>query len=248
MQNIHIVTVATKPGGHLKWLEESCIRNGTKLIILGMGSEWKGYITKYILMNEFLKNIPDDDIVCFVDAYDVLMIQHIDKLKEKFLKAIENTDYKMICALDSNPYLELQNWYYESNSNIIINSGTYIGYSKNIQHIINWMINESNNDNTKTDDQLLLNKYYKLFENDIYIDKLNKFFLAETTLIHERQQTDDFIFLHRFSNVDMISALILYNYNISIAEIIALKKTEIPYFVNKVIDHIKTAVDKLLKI
>jgi len=100
MPNIHIVTVATKPGGYLKWLEESCIRNGTKLIILGMGEEWKGYITKYLLTDNFLKTISEDDIVCFIDAYDVLMTQHIDKLTEKFLKITENNDYKIICASD----------------------------------------------------------------------------------------------------------------------------------------------------
>jgi len=247
MQNIHIITVATKPGGYLKWLEESCIRNGAKLIILGMGEKWKGYITKYMLMNNFLKTIPDDDIVCFVDAYDVLMIQHIDKLKAKFLKNTEKSNYKMICALDSNPYLELQNWYYESKSNIIINSGTYIGYSKNIQHIMNWMINESNINNN-LDDQRLLNMYYSLFPNDIYVDNKKNIFLCECTLIHEKKEKDDYVFLHRFANVDMISALVLYNYNISIDEIIELKKIEIPYYVNKVIGHIKTAVNKVLKI
>ena len=44
MPNFHIVTVATKPGGYLKWLKQSCKRNGTDLIILGMDQEWKGYI------------------------------------------------------------------------------------------------------------------------------------------------------------------------------------------------------------
>lgn len=71
MKNIHIITIATKPGGYLKWLEQSCKRNGTNLIILGMGTEWKGYITKCILVKEFLEKIPQDDIVCVIDAYEI---------------------------------------------------------------------------------------------------------------------------------------------------------------------------------
>jgi hypothetical protein len=109
------------------------------------------------------------------------------------------------------------------------------------------MINESNINNN-LDDQRLLNMYYSVFPNDIYVDDKKNIFLCEYTLIHEKKEKDDYVFLHRFANVDMISALVLYKYNISIDEIIELKKIEIPYYVNKVIDHIKTAVNKVLKI
>ena len=62
MIEIKIITVATKPGGYLKWLKESCIRNGTELIVLGMGQEWKGYISKYVLIREYLENL-DENII-----------------------------------------------------------------------------------------------------------------------------------------------------------------------------------------
>jgi hypothetical protein len=248
MPNIHIVTVATNPGGYLKWLEESCIRNGTKLIILGMGEKWKGYITKYLLMDNFLKTIPEDDIVCFIDAYDVLMTQHIDKLTEKFFKITENNDYKIICALDIGEKDLITKWYYESLDHTLINSGTYMGYSKNIKEVLKWMINEYNNDNNNSDDQMLLNKYYGQFKGrGIYIDNQKNIFSCEWTLFHEKKESDDFVFLHRCANGDMVSALTAYNYNIKIDEIIELKKIEFPYYIHKMTDHLQKYIHKILR-
>lgn len=248
MPNIHIVTVATKPGGYLKWLEESCIRNGTKLIILGMGGEWKGYITKYLLMDNFLKTIAEDDIVCFIDAYDVLMTQHIDKLTEKFLKITENNDYKIICASDVADMFFISKWYFESRDHPLINSGTYMGYSKNIKEVLKWMINEYNNDNNNSDDQMLLNKYCGQFKGKgIYMDIQKNIFSCELTLFHEKKESDDFVFLHRCGNIDMVSALIAYNYIINIDEIIEIKKIEIPYFIDKAKDHLQNILHKILK-
>jgi len=248
MVNIHIVTIATKPGGYLKWLEESCIRNGTKLIILGMGSEWKGYITKPLLVSEFLKTIPVDDIVCVIDAYDVLMVQHIDKLKEKFLNITENTDYKMVCTLDPLVFGELSKWYFNSSDcKEIINAGTYIGYSNYLKKMYTWTLDKYHNDNSLTDDQVLLNKYYTLFKNDIFIDNKAKLFLCEQSVFHTIKEKDDYVFLHRISNIDMVSALILYNYHFTIDEIIELKKIEVPYFINKSVTSIEIGFNKLIK-
>jgi len=240
MSNIHIVTVATKPGGYLKWLEESCIINGTKLLVLGMGAEWKGYITKYLLMNDFLKTIPEDDIVCFVDAYDVLMVQHIDKLKEKFLNITEKTNCKIICAIDPGDKEFLSRWSFDvSDGNKLINSGTYIGYSKELKVFYNWTLDKYHNDNSLVDDQLLLNTYYKLFKNNIIIDNQQQFFLCEKTAFHEIKEKDDYVFLHRCANVDMVLTLVSYNYNISINEIIELKIIDLPICIDKLIHHTK---------
>lgn len=241
MPDFHIVTVATKPGGYLKWLKQSCKRNGTDLIILGMDQEWKGYISKYILIKEYLYNIPEDDIICFVDAYDVLMIQHIDILKDKFIKHTENTDYKLICALDPQKN-KIFKWYYGSDEteDTIINSGTYIGFVGFIKTMYKDMIEMYNLNNLLSDDQILLNKFYKNNKNEILIDKNKKFFLCECfqNIIHVKKANDDFVFLHRYGNNEMISALIQYGYNFDLNEIITVGKNEIQNFSKKVQGHL----------
>jgi hypothetical protein len=47
-------------------------------------SSWNGYIDKILYMLDTIKNIPDDDVVCFIDAYDVLINSTAYDILEKF--------------------------------------------------------------------------------------------------------------------------------------------------------------------
>ena len=68
-----------------------------ELVVLGMGMKWKGLIMKYDLMIKYLKTLNDDDIVCFIDAYDVLPTKNIVKLEKKFVKFSEkHSKVKMV--------------------------------------------------------------------------------------------------------------------------------------------------------
>ena len=157
-----------------------------------------------------------------------------------------NNDYKIICAPDDADMFFISKWYFESRDHTLINSGTYMGYSKNIKEVLKWMINEYNNDNNNSDDQMLLNKYCGQFKGKgIYMDIQKNIFSCEFTLFHEKKESDDFVFLHRCCNTDMISALIAYNYSINIDEIIEIKKIEIPYFIDKVKDHLQNILHKI---
>ena len=252
MVNIYIVTVATKPGGYLKWLEESCIRNGTKLIVLGMGSEWKGYVTKPLLVSEFLKTIPDDDIVCVIDAYDVLMVQHIDKLKEKFLEKTKNSNYKMICAKDVEQdavikYISEKRFNVKE-GNLPICAGTYISYVKFLKEAYDWMLEYSKKNNEK-DDQYLLNNYYGIKKDEIYIDNYSKLFKTDGSFIFKHKDTDEFVFLHRIFNTEMISVLIFYGYNnISIEELVELFKSSIISVTTKTLSNFPESINKIFNI
>ena len=43
-----------------------------KLQVLGWGTPWTGFSMRYPLLRQFLESVPDEDVVCHVDAYDVL--------------------------------------------------------------------------------------------------------------------------------------------------------------------------------
>ncbi len=81
--SIYVVTVATKSDGYYEILKQSCIRNGCKLITLGFGEKWGGFVWKYKKLREFINTIKLDDIVVFVDHIDIFMERY-----KKFDKSI----------------------------------------------------------------------------------------------------------------------------------------------------------------
>lgn len=82
---IHIVTVATSDKLYFKALKESCKLNDVNLKILGWGMKWTGYTMKINLIREFLKTMPNNDIVVFIDAYDVLVLKNLAEIKKRFI-------------------------------------------------------------------------------------------------------------------------------------------------------------------
>jgi len=57
--------------------------HGKTLHILGYDEKWKGFTWKYKLMKEFIQNLSDDEILVFMDGYDVLFISN-NNLETKF--------------------------------------------------------------------------------------------------------------------------------------------------------------------
>jgi hypothetical protein len=74
MNDIHIVTVATESKYYFPYLVESCKKHGLNLEVLGFGEKWTGFNMRFRLMTDYLKQLPENDIVCFVDGYDVLCV------------------------------------------------------------------------------------------------------------------------------------------------------------------------------
>ena len=244
MIEIKIITVATKPGGYLKWLKESCIRNGTELIVLGMGQEWKGYISKYVLIREYLENLDENIIICFIDAYDVLMLQHIDKLIERFINITKNTEYKLVCAKDIDTLLPIGNLLFSvEKGNIRINSGTYIGYCNFLKNMYDWCIKKFYENNI-IDDQELLNMYYCFNKKYIYIDTRCKIFKTSPIIYYNYVDLDT-IFIHRLGNNEMVTLLLYYRYDISYEEIKVILKDTKDFLVKKIPYHTARFFEKI---
>ena len=181
------------------------------------------------------------------------MIQPVEILKDKFIKHTENTDYKLICAIDavdmpSTVFKPLTKWFYgiEQDQNNVINSGTYIGICKFIKLMYKDMIKLYNSNNLLSDDQFLLNNFYKNHKNEILLDINYKFFLCEfyENIIHIKKNSDDYVFLHRYGNGEMISAVIQYGYKIDLNEIITLSKNEIKSLIKKGSNRLKNTLEK----
>ena len=96
MDKLHIITVATDPKYYFPYLVDSCKKNGKELEVLGMGEKWEGFNWKFKKMIDYLNTLPRDDIVCFVDGYDVLCTRNLDGLIPLFKKIRQREKCKMI--------------------------------------------------------------------------------------------------------------------------------------------------------
>jgi hypothetical protein len=119
----------------IKYLKDSSLLNNVEICYLKKDT-WSGYIDKIIAICDILKNHLEDDIICFIDAYDVLVNQSIDNLLEKFY--YYNCDLLIGAELNCYP-LMYKIMYPELNSKYkYVNSGGYIGYKHALQKLFNW--------------------------------------------------------------------------------------------------------------
>ncbi len=72
--NFHAVTYASHRGSDERFCMalESAARHKIRLTILGWGIPWRGLFQKLEAAMELAENLPSDDVVLFVDAFDVL--------------------------------------------------------------------------------------------------------------------------------------------------------------------------------
>ena len=185
MSKLHIVTVATSSEYYFNNLVESCRKNGRELTVLGYGEKWQGFSWRFILMIEYLKKIDKNDIVCFIDGYDVLCTRNLNELLNEFNKLKEKYKCKIIIGeqkiINKNNIKELFlntifKTYYGICNNLSLNAGTYIGSSNDLLFALYQIYNLL--PYNSSDDQILFTKYCQLHSKDIHIDSDNELFLV----------------------------------------------------------------------
>ena len=261
MDALHVITVVTHDELYLKYLKESCIKHGLPLEILGWNKKWEGFNWKIFQVLNYLKNINPNDIVCYVDGYDVICTRKLEELKTQFIEFKKNNPQVKIIVggnrLTRNilniSYYEL---YFESIDNCEINSGTYIGYATELYEVLTQIYTQD--PVYDADDQVLFINYYKKLtsEKDMYIDVNSNFFCLITkplqnidkyiTINTNKNDTYDIIynnskpfFIHGNANtfLDNVIKKLGYSYNIPIYKkhyTKIINKTM--YFVKKIIN------------
>ena len=141
---LHVVTACTK-SPQIEFLKKSVIMSGLKLNILNI-SLWRGYVDKIRIMKAFVDQLPPEDIVCFVDAFDVLAFADIDEIKAKFLSfecdmvfSAELSVYPEKYAAEYVPYVNDALIKPATHFNYV-NSGGYIGYVHALQKLFSWKL------------------------------------------------------------------------------------------------------------
>jgi hypothetical protein len=177
--SIHIVTISTDNKFYYPNLVESCKKNKGELITLGFGEKWRGYNWKFRKMIDYLSNLSDDKIVCFVDGYDVISCRDLTELADEFIKLKNKYKCKIVAGCDDYGYIGKNIFTrisFGKCDNHYLNSGTYIGYAKDLKDIITKIYELNPSD--AADDQVLMIQYYNENPGEIYIDHECKLFLA----------------------------------------------------------------------
>jgi hypothetical protein len=196
---IYYITVATEEKLYLPYLKQLL----PELVILGMNTKWEGWVYRYKLIIKYLDLLNENDIVCFMDAYDVLPTKNIVQLEDKFVEFMKhNPEVKMIVGYEIIDNKFMENYIQSimgTVNNDRINAGTYIGYVKNIKHILSSILVDNPN---MQDDQLELTKYANKFPNEIYIDKQTCFFkvFVEPLQNIEISKNQSYCFVHAAGN------------------------------------------------
>ena len=108
------ITVATHAERYFDVLKESAERNNIDLVVLGWGEKWKGFTWKFNLLIDYLKSCDDNEIVLFIDGYDVFFIRSEYDIINTFLKLKnKNPDAKIFVGRDGYPPNKYHKYFYD---------------------------------------------------------------------------------------------------------------------------------------
>jgi hypothetical protein len=174
-----VITVATHPDRYYESLLDSAKKNNIDITVLGMGEKWQGFGWKFTKMIEFLEKVNMNEIVMFIDAYDVIFLDNGQKIEEKFLEIKRKNNFKILIGVDLISKSKFHSYTYKkifsSNNPHNINSGVYIGYAKDIYDVLTNI--KKNNDLNNTDDQKLFIMEHNKDNSIFYFDKKNEIIL-----------------------------------------------------------------------
>lgn len=175
---MYICTVATQSERYFPVLLASCRRFGIELHALGWGEKWQGYAWKLRKMLDFLQLVEADDVVMFVDGYDVIILQDATVTEQRF-KAM---NVQMLVAVDGDhpSYVcdSFRKYIFHRVNGMYINTGTYIGYAGYLKHFLQMLASNGRNFSAWENDQELIGRQGTIDPHAYAIDQHSHIFLT----------------------------------------------------------------------
>lgn len=124
---LHVCTVANYNAPLLKNFLSSAKKVGIEVDLLGWGKTYYGHGWALQLYEHYLHSLPDEDLVLFVDSFDVFFLAGREEIVEKFLAM--KVPFFISTELNCAPDNDLKESYPEAHNRYrFLNSGTYMGY------------------------------------------------------------------------------------------------------------------------
>jgi hypothetical protein len=81
---LHVAAVATHMERYMPLLVQSTGRLGIQMDVLGWGEKLTGFAFRLRKSLEYVQELPPNDVVMFIDAFDVILLQNADVIMKKF--------------------------------------------------------------------------------------------------------------------------------------------------------------------
>lgn len=155
--------------------------------VLGMGVIWKRNYQKIELLYNAIKDLNSSEIILCTDAFDVLYLSTEQEIKEKLddMVGIEADINKVVFSgekLYSHHYPKYKKYWDNLSKSTgdqygykYLNSGSFIGYQKDIIKMLLWIMDNSIN-YKESSDQKLFGKYEVKNPGSIILDRTCKLF------------------------------------------------------------------------
>jgi hypothetical protein len=185
--NVIVLTVATHEEGYFNELINN--KYGINIEVLGFGKPWTGYKMKTIEVYNRIKDLPDDNIIIFVDGFDTKINGTLDDAISRF----KELNCKVLFSKDAyvNDFINIfQNKQFGTcRNNYRANCGLYMGYVKYVKDLLSKSLTYS-----CKDDQVIVNKLCKKVDY-VYVDIDNKIFYNIPYEMPESLNNIDAIFI-----------------------------------------------------
>lgn len=217
-----LVTVATHDTAYFQALMESCQRHGVNISVLGWGQPWKGFSMKIALLIEYLSECDPDEVICFVDAYDVIVLRPLDDLERQYRDHLEKGGAGIVISREERGWYDwILTLCFDKCNGYLLNSGTYIGRAGAILSMVKGICTSGACKDKDADDQRLITNYCKENPGLIDVDADFQWFLVwgflddkvgskvsigrDRELIYDQEKRP--FLLHRPGNADMSDVL-----------------------------------------
>jgi hypothetical protein len=174
---LHICTYFTQPE-KATYLFETAKLHGVHVENLSTTTTWNGFQDKLFAMRKKISSLPEEDILCFVDSYDLL----VNAPPEKIIETFKNENCQILYGAEIMlfPFHLNRDIYPQSDTHFrFLNSGCYIGYVKALKKVLN-----DERVNTIKDDQEFMHTYF--LENH---EKENIKLNTTPTFVHNMEKT-----------------------------------------------------------
>jgi len=159
---LHVFTYSTSEE-RVRPLLASAKQHGLVITNLAKTATWNGLQDKLLAMVASLNSLPSSDIVCFVDAYDVIANCSSNELLARF----KAKDTKLWIGAEINmdpPTLSRDSFPASPTDLRFLNSGVYIGYVSAIKQMLSW------GDFLNKNDQEYVSEYFLSHQDSATLD------------------------------------------------------------------------------
>lgn len=181
-RRLHAVTYASHHGKDDRFCRavESAIRHHYELVILGWRVPWLGLSQKLEAAYQYSCSLPDDDIMLFTDAFDVLYTEEAEKIITIFQERNYSILFSAECGcwphIMDDPPACFKKYPQSPTPYRYLNSGAWMGTIKHIRPMLQQIIRLAGNDFRNANDQKLVADMFISKQYPIALDYMSEIF------------------------------------------------------------------------